>query len=142
MQILNISVMNRPYKTLTSLMYTIYMPDSISIGVEVLDANVRDVVNRYDTPIDIVPKIQVQDATLREGVIKYRDKEQHCVYNEILIQNAVLADTLTRYNSGYSSVKHSITVSDATRKDVLLRYNVENQFFTNSIKVCDAILEG
>ena len=94
MQILNISVQNRPQKSLSSRPYVYYILEAVSTDFEMLDATQRTILNSYELQGNLRTDFKMLDVISRDVMVTYKSKPFNVqtdfkMLDAVLLQNDV-----------------------------------------------------
>ena len=140
MQILNISVMNRPAKSLTSLMYVVYLPVGVNHSWSVRDSTIQDVGNLYNLKTTFQGTVTLGDSSIRDVVNKVK-VDADTFGHTLGLRDSTISDTLNKFNAGVYTFTHTFNMRDSSISTVLLTYKMEPQEFSQSFSIRDSTLE-
>lgn len=114
MQILNISVTNRPSKSITSKPYVYYDLHKVSTDFKMLDVVVKTILNESWLDAAIETQFTMNDALVRDIMVSYRGKpfsiQTSFVMNDVKITKEV---AYKKYNHNDLKVQTSFAMRDA-----------------------------
>lgn len=126
MQILNISVLNRPAKSITSRPYSVYDIDTVNFDVDSLKATQDNIVFKEVTSYGY----GIMDGYIRDTLVKYAYKSTvdygYAISDVRLTRDVVYSE----YQMGRETVDYGYGVSDVrlTREVKYLKLRIDSEY--------------
>lgn len=137
MQILNISVQNRPNKSLTSRPYAMYIMEVMqgSIDIDDVVVNMPYELSEYmSSKFDFDDMQYIKEVTYRTLTVPQEFMTSTVDFDDI---NILKEDTYTTYEVGYDSMESSINVADPVIRVALVTRKIDVGLMWSNFTVDD-----